>query len=516
MASHTAAAAVGAVRGRPAAYDTDPTLSTGCTKRLMAKSPANAERPTFSPEEIARAQECFRRAQELVGMKNYDYAIELYILGLGHWPEAVQEGHNPCRAAALFRGPKKVGFVDQMKYKTTGKDYKVCMLNAERLLSMDPRNVGFMEALFKNAAQGRFDKTAMWIGEILADALIREAKPSPARFITLRETYEMLGDLNAESDPKLAIAAMEGAVDALSKLRALKPNDGDVATSLRDVAGKLTILKGRYSSESFTDSMVDRDSQREIHDKDRLVQSDDRLDNLIASAQERYEAEPTNANRVNDLVDLLCRREQDEEETKAIRLLLKAHEQTNEYRFKLRAHDIYMKQLRRKTRQLREARDPQAHAAKAKQLKVELAVFKERVEQYPTDLTIRFEYGRRLFETQQYDQAIPVLQEARNEPKSRFRCSLYIGRCFFEKGFHKQAANVFRDAIGAYEIPDDDLGKELHYWLGRSLEADGNIPEALKIYGQLIEWDYNYRKGDVRKRIEDLQQGGSGSTQETK
>ncbi len=275
--------------------------------------------------------------------------------------------------------------------------------------------------------------------------------------------------------------------------------------ALRDVAGKLTILKGRYSSaESFTDSIVDKASQRDLHDKDRLVQSDDRLDSLIAQAQQRYEADPTNGTKIHELVDLLCRREQDAEETKAIRILLKAHEQSDEYRYKLRAHDIYMKQLRRKARLLDEARDPQAHAARAKQLKVELAVYKERVEQYPTELSYRFEYGRRLFEAGRFDDAIPVLQEARNEPKNRFRCSLYIGRCFYEKGFHKQAANVFREAIGTYEIPNDDLGKRLHYWLGRSLEADGNIPEALKIYGQLIEWDYNYRKGDVRKRIEGL------------
>jgi tetratricopeptide (TPR) repeat protein len=471
----------------------------------MARSSDISARPTFGPDEIAKARECFRRAQELVGKKNYDYAIELYILGLGHWPEAVEEGHNPCRAAALFRGPKKVGFVDQMKYKTSGKDYKTCMLNAERLLSMDPRNIGYMEALFKNAAQARFDKTAMWIGEILADAVVHEAKPNPARFITLRQNYEMLGDLNAEADPPLAIEAMDRAVDALSKLRALKPHDGELAVALRDVAGKLTILKGRYSSaESFTDSIVDKASQRDLHDKDRLVQSDDRLDSLIAQAQQRYEADPTNGTKIHELVDLLCRREQDAEETKAIRILLKAHEQSDEYRYKLRAHDIYMKQLRRKARLLDEARDPQAHAARAKQLKVELAVYKERVEQYPTELSYRFEYGRRLFEAGRFDDAIPVLQEARNEPKNRFRCSLYIGRCFYEKGFHKQAANVFREAIGTYEIPNDDLGKRLHYWLGRSLEADGNIPEALKIYGQLIEWDYNYRKGDVRKRIEGL------------
>ncbi|HPD28526.1 MAG TPA: tetratricopeptide repeat protein [Phycisphaerae bacterium] len=471
----------------------------------MAKSAANPTRPTFGPDEIAKAKECFTRAQELVSKKNYDYAIELYILGLGHWPEAVEEGHKPCRAAALFRGPKKVGFVDQMKYKTSGKDYKTCMLNAERLLSMDPRNIGYMEALFKNAAQARFDKTAMWIGEILGDAVVHEPKPNPARFITLRQTYEMLGDLNAETDPPLAIEAMDRAVDALTKLRALKPHDGELAVALRDVAGKLTILKGRYSSaESFTDSIMDKDSQRDLHDKDRLVQSDDRLDNLIAQARQRYEADPTNGTLIHELVDLLCRREQDQEEAQAMRILLKAYEQTDEYRYKLRAHDIYMKQLRRKARLLEEAGDPQAHAARAKQLKVELAVYKERVEQYPTELNYRFEYGRRLFEAGRYDDAIPVLQEARNEPKNRFRCSLYIGRCFFEKGFYKQAANVFREAIASYEIPNDDLGKRLHYWLGRALEADGNAPEALKIYGQLIEWDYNYRKGDVRKRIENL------------
>ena len=118
----------------------------------------------------------------------------------------------------------------------------------------------------------------------------------------------------------------------------------------------------------------------------------------------------------------------------------------------------------------------------------------------------RYEYGRRLFQARLYDDAIPILQEARNEPKTRFSCLLHIGRCFFEKGFHGQAADIFREAIGAYDLPDDELGKDLHYWLGRSLEGDGMIDDALKIYGQIIQWDYNYRKGDVRNRIERLKQ----------
>ena len=39
-----------------------------------------------------------------------------------------------------------------MKYKTNAKDPKKAMLNAEMLLSKDPKNVGYLEAFFKNAA----------------------------------------------------------------------------------------------------------------------------------------------------------------------------------------------------------------------------------------------------------------------------------------------------------------------------------------------------------------------------
>ena len=199
-------------------------------------------KPVFEPADLTRGRECFAKAQDLVEKKNYDYAIEWYINGLEHWPEAVEEGHKPCRAAALFRGPKKVSFTDGMKYKTTGKDPKQAMLNAEMLLSKDPRNISYMEALFKNAAKARCDATVMWIGEILAEAATREDKPHPARFVLMREVYEKLGDQTQETEPPLAIAALERAVEALSRLQMLKQNDLEISTDLRDVAGKLTIL----------------------------------------------------------------------------------------------------------------------------------------------------------------------------------------------------------------------------------------------------------------------------------
>ena len=463
---------------------------------------------TFDQGEIARARDCFRKAQELAAGKNYDYAIEWYINGLAQWPEAVDEGHKPCRAASLFRGKKKIGFTESMKYKTSGKDAKQAMLNAEMLLSREPQNLAYMEAMFKAADRAGYIDTLMWIGEIYADAADREEKPNPARFTLMRQVYETLGDRVADRTPLVGIQAMQRAFDAQSRLRGLKPTDGVVANELRDLAGKLTILKGKYgSADSFQESVSETADQRELHDKERLIQSQTRMDELIVEAQAKYEADPTNQRAISDLVELLCRREHEASETPAIGLLDKAFKDTEDYRYKLRADDRRIRQLNRRARDvIASGNREKARELLKEQLRFELGVFKDRVRQYPTDLRIRYQYGVRLFKAGRHDEAIPVLQEARNDPKTRQQCSLHIGRCFFEKQYYTQAVDTFRDALANHEIADDDLGKDLHYWLGRAFEADGQIEDALKTYGQLIQWDYNYRNGDVRKRIDDLKQ----------
>lgn len=470
----------------------------------MSKDKANVVPPT--EEELNKARRLFARGQELAEKKSFDYAIELYLNGLDYWPDAVEEGHMPCRAAALFRGKKKVSLGDQMKMKTLGRDAKKAMLTAESMLAKEPHNPSYMESVFKNAVKGGFIHTAMWIGNILFDAVAREEKPNPGRLTVLREAYEELGDKYEEDNPALAIEALDRAVAALGRLHQLKPDDMRISTDMRDVAGKLTILKGKYgSAETFRDSVRDSDAQKDLHDKDRGAQSDERMDHLIDQARQKYEANPTEEAAVTEYVDLLCRREREKEETKAIGILIKAYQATNEYRFKMRADDIRIKQLRRASRQAKAEGDREKYReCELERLKFELQSYRGRAKQYPSELKYRYEYGMRLFEARRFDDAIPVLQEARSDPKTRHNCALYIGRSFFEKGYAGQAADTFRDAIANYDMPEDKLGKELHYWLGRSYEAEGQVEEALKIYGQLIQWDYNYRNGDVRERIDAL------------
>ena len=61
---------------------------------------------------------------------------------------------------------------------------------------------------------------------------------------------------------------------------------------------------------------------------------------------------------------------------------------------------------------------------------------------------------------------------------------------------------MLTQALGEHEIKEDEIGREMHYWLGRASEEGGDAKAALKTCGQIIQWEYNYK--DVRRRIDKL------------
>ena len=184
-------------------------------------------------------------------------------------------------------------------------------------------------------------------------------------------------------------------------------------------------------------------------------------------------------------------------------MLVNHYKRTDDYRWKQLADDIRMKQLKRRGRELEKAGEQEAAKKQyLKQLRFELMVFNERLERYPTDNRVRFEYGVRCFRAGRFDDAIPLFQTARIDPKNRTACGMYLGRCFFRKGYHSQAVTALQEAIDEYQFADDDLAKAMLYWLGRSQEGTGQVEDSRKTYGKLLQLDYNYR--DVRARLDSL------------
>ncbi len=464
-------------------------------------------RLSTSADDKAKAAKWFARARELGEKRQFDTAIEYYVSGLEFWPDAVEEACKALHGCAVARkqfGGKKPGLKDTMKRSTTDKNAKQAYINSLWLFANDPDNVGYIEAVMRNASRLRAEDAAKWAGGILHKGLEGNPKTSGKQFQAIIQLFEELGDrAGARGEHAFGVAAYQSGVDALNLWRRRIPKDQQAEAALKSLSTKLTILKGKYQDgDSFRDSIQDAEQQADLHDQKRSFQADERMDELVAKAEADYQQNPAPAT-IKQLVELLCRRERKDEETKAIGLLINEFKRTNEYRWKQAADDVRMKQLGREVREAEKAGDPAAlKEAQIAQLRFELTVFKDRVERYPSDHRARFEYGVRKFRAGQFDDAIPLFQTARTDPKNRAACGMYLGRCFFRKGYHSQAVTALQEAIAEYEFTDDELAKTMRYWLGRAQEAAGDRDGAGKTYGDILTLDYNYK--DVRARLDQL------------
>lgn len=462
-----------------------------------------------SQEDQEKAQKWFQRARELGEKRQFEMAIEYYVNGLEFWPDAVEEALKSLHGCAVARrqtGGKKAGLTDSLKRSVNDKDPKQAYINSLWLFGREPDNVGYIEAILKNASRLRAEDAAKWAAGVLHKALETNPKAAAKQFQGLVQQLEELGDrAAARGEQAFGVATLQAAVEAINVWRRRHTKDNAAELALKGVSTKLTILKGKYQDEggSYRDSIVDASAQADLHDQQKTVTSEERLDELIAKAGSEYESKPDSASALKNYVDLLCRREREDEEKKAIGLLVAEFKRGGEYRWKIMADDIRMKQLGRALREAQKEGDAEAvKKARVEQLRFELSVFKDRVDRYPTDNRAKFELGTRRFHAGQFDEAIPLFQTARTDPKNRAASEMYLGRCFFRKGYHAQAINALQEAIKGHEFSDDELAKTMNYWLGRSQEAAGEVEAARATYGNILRLDYNY--SDVRGRLDAL------------
>lgn len=477
---------------------------------------------TVAETDKSKARQWFQRAKTVADSRNYDYALEAYIGGLKVWPEAVEEGHKLLRAVSVMRkqtGGKPLGFLESRKYSTGGKDPLQNMLNAEFLWANDPGNLGHMEDFITNAAKAGCWLSGCWMGTLVGDVLVNEKKINPKQMVAFCAALDSIGEA-AKSANQFAMAA--DAFNSMTKIAQIwygnMKNSQEAMKIYSDASGKLAIVKGRFDSdEGFTKSIKDRDGQKDTYDRERMVTSEDRLEEMVKKARAEFEADRHSSPRLIALVDLLTKREDEKFENQAIELLTAEAESSGNPSLKFRAHDIRMRQLTRALRPLAakykadpkdEANTRQLKLLRREQLDFEIRSYEERCKAYPTDLRARFGLAEKLYSAKQYDQAIPYFQQAQADGKVRDACKMYIGRCFYEKKMFGEAANVLKQAIDHHEMGGgDDVGRDLYYWWARSLEAKGDVAGAGEVYGQIIQWDYNYR--DARQRLETLRAGGA-------
>ena len=455
-------------------------------------------------EDRKRAQELFDKGKKVSDTGNFEYAIEMYLSGLNIDPENT-DAHKALRDLSLKRkasGGKGLGMAEKWKMKKG--DDRQNLINAEKLLAYDPGDLGNMVSVFEAAYKAGFYDTVMWIGNVTMEANISRPKgPDYKTFIILRDIYK-------------GVQQWQDAVKACEWAAKMKPDDMDLQKELKDLGAQVTMMKGKYGvAKSFRESVRDMSKQTKLMREDSDIRTDDMMAEQIASAKAEYEAEPNEPGKLMKYIDILRKTENADFENLAIEILEDAFKRTNQFRWRKAAGEIKLVQLGRMERSMRQAFQAspadeelrkQYAQFRVERWEEELKEYQLWVENYPTETSYRYSVATRLFELKRYDEAIPLLQQTRQDPKLRVEAGTYLGRAFFEAGFADEAVDTLRDVIDAYQIKGDAKSKDMNYWYGRSLEAKNDIPAAIKAYSQVAMMDFNYR--DVQTRIKNLRGQG--------
>jgi tetratricopeptide (TPR) repeat protein len=372
------------------------------------------------------------------------------------------------------------------------------MLNAEFLLAKDPENLTYAEQMLKAAVAGGFKKTALWIADLIFDANKALDKPSLQTYLLLKDSYA-------------AIEEYAKAVGACGYACRLKSDDAALADEFKNLSAHLTMQKGKYDQDGdFRQSIQDRESQEKFQLQKAGVKTVDFRQQAIAEARQVLASDKSPQN-IFKLADALGELQTDEADKEAIKLLDDSFGQFKDFTFKRRSGEVILRMLRRNVRKAKvdleknpsDERARNAFTETTKQLlSAELEHYRLCMENYPTDLRLKYEYSVRLMRNQRYDEAIPYLQEARKDLKHKISAMNKIGLCFFMKGWFGDAIDILKQAIEGYEIKDNDIAKDLRYNLARAYEQQGNTDEALELYRKLAQLDYSYK--DVRARVDRL------------
>jgi tetratricopeptide (TPR) repeat protein len=381
-----------------------------------------------------------------------------------------------------------------------GRDPLEQMLNAEYLFAKDPDHLPYAEAMLKAAVEGGCKRTAHWIANLIFQTNNAVEKPSLQTYLLLKDSYRALGQFDK-------------AVAACQRAARMRPESKELADEFKNLSAELTMSRGKYDvgGGDFRKSIKDRDTQSKLYAQDRVVKTEDYRVTAVEDARRAYARDPDIPRNVYKLAEALADLETEEAETEGIRLLEDAYESRQDFSFKERAGQLRIRQMKRRLRAAKKglkADSTDADAAyrleqfQAALNETEMEHYRLRVENYPTDLVAKYEYALRLMHNEQYNEAIPLFQEAQRDPRRKISAMDKIGCCFHMKGWYSDAIDVLRRAVEEYEIKDDATAKELRYNLARAHEEQGEKEQALELYRRIAQMDFGFK--DVSERVDRL------------
>ncbi len=440
------------------------------------------------------------KALSAMQLKNHGYAVQLLLPVLKSHPEFL-DGRKLVRQAEIAKtGGKKpllsTASISAMKIQGMVKKDPLAAMDAiEKALESEPRNPQLNQLLKEAAMAANMPETAAFALETVLDGAPKDIKLM----------HELARFYMESGLPEKALALYQ-------KITAISPNDLAAIKGTKDAAASNSMQKGGWDKEetSYRDLIKDKDQAVALEQQSRVVRSDEMLDNLLAELHAKAEAEPGSVDTARRIAELY---EQKEDYEQAANWFNYAAALSNNSDAALvrKASDLQIRQFDNAISSREEfiAANPDTpesaqYIAELEDLRAQRDVLRvdaarRRVEQNPTDLQFRFELGEILVSMKKWQEAIPELQKARQNPNVRLRAMTLLGQCFTSRSMLDLAAKTLADA--ASEITAmDSLKKEITYNLALVYEQMGQKEKSLENLKQIYEVDYGYR--DVAARVE--------------
>ncbi len=463
------------------------------------------------PKRSLRKRDAFlKHARATADSHQFDYSLEMYISALRHEPWSIElheELYDVAKRRLANQGKP-------LKVKATSSAPSDKALAAIHIAATQPLSAVPMLDIFKYVAaayEAEPDEDYPAIGQFWGKLFLDYPGTIPEK--KKKSVYV------AAMDSLEACEAYTHASVCCKRAIAVAGADEKLLARLKDLeAAEYSQTSTGTTEGSFRDNIKDAEGQKLLEAQDAGAKTEETKDMLIQAAREAYQEDTADPARLDRLITALLNKQEPEPENEAVELLEAAYAQQGTYKLKTKADDIRIRQFKRQasalTKQIKAEPDNAAlHSAlgqlKETQNSFELGVFEERAQKYPTDMSVRYDLGRRLFIAKRFDEAIGAFQQATADPKVRARAHQYLGQCFIYEDFLDEAIDTLAKGIESHPVPDDQLGLDLRYLLldanervARKRNSMDHAQAARELASTIFQANIGYR--DIKDRMKAL------------
>ncbi len=456
--------------------------------------------PEKNTSEIPRdVRDLFEKGNAAVQRENWEYGFLFYLQALQKEP-GFFECRQALRAAQIAKAGRTTSFFKKI-VGTAGSSPLIAkaqlsvrkspldaIATCEQILNTDPNNSLAHKFLAEAALNADLPKTAIF-------SLEHNRKNNPDDRATAMALATAYIANKAYSRAELIYQ------DLLNKDR----NDSEIAVLLKDLSAKKTLEEGGYESladgkGSYRDILKNKEEAIALEQESKQVRSIEQTLKLLDEAVDKLREDPSNFQQARTVADLYAQAKDYDKAIKYYGMLMEVG--AGDANMERIINDLKLKQFDQQIIALdKESPDYAQQREEFERQKAEYQIedVKRRVDKYPNDLLIRYDYAVMLYKLARYNEALMEFQKTRNHGNRRVASIVNMAKIFMATGKDDFAVSRFEDALKEKQGMDEEK-KDILYTLAGLLEKMGKGEAAIEHLKAIYEVDIGFR--DVASKVD--------------